>query len=93
MFKVRFTATVNNPDTEETFNGWVDPKWSMTQLRSESTDVTTFEFDTRKEAEEFIEQTIGSADNYDGEDWYAADSHMDYQSGEDWSYAAHIEEL
>lgn len=92
MFKVQFTASVFNQDTEEEFHGWVDPKWSMTQLRTASTDVETFEFDTRAEAEEFIERTIGAADNFDGEDWYAADAHMDLQSGESWSYHARIEE-
>ncbi len=90
MFTVLFTADVLNPDTEETFNGYVNPEYSMTQLFTEPTDVVSVTFDTRAEAEAYVEETIGAADSYDGEDWYAADSHM--ESGEDWSYHAAIRE-
>ena len=92
MFTVTFTATVVNPDSEEEFHGYVNPKWSMHQLYTEPTDVESFAFDSRKEAEEFVESTIGVADNYDGEDWYAADSTMNLETGEDWSYHARISE-
>lgn len=92
MFKVKFSATVYNPDTEENFNGWVDPSYSMWTLFNVEDTPKVYEFDTKAEAEEFVESTIGSADNYDGEDWYAADSKMNLESGEDWSYAAHITE-
>lgn len=92
MFKVKFTATVFNPDTEETFNGWVDPNWAIMELRSEPTDVATFSFDTFDEAIEFIDKTIGSTtDNGDGT-FYAEDARTNLESGEDWSYAAHITE-
>ncbi len=91
-FEVNFTASVQNPDTEEEFHGFISPEWSKTQLFSEATDVKTFEFETREDAEKFIEETIGEADNFDGEDWYAADSHFDLESGEDWSYHARITE-
>ena len=50
MIKVQFTATVFNPDTEETFNGWVDPQWNRFELRSEPTDVKVYEFETLAEA-------------------------------------------
>lgn len=94
MIKVQFTATVFNPDTEETFNGWVDPQWNRFELRSEPTDVRTFEFDTRAEAEEFVESTIGvtGKGGYNGDTWYAEDSVFESMTGENWSYAAHITE-
>lgn len=92
MIKVTFTATVYNPDTEETFNGWVDMKWNRFELRSEKEDVRTFEFDELHEALEFIESEIGAADSFDGHYYYAADSRMNLESGEDWSYCAVIEQ-
>lgn len=93
MFAVRFTATVNNPDTEETFNGWVDPEWSMFELRTDKEDVRATECATHELAVEFIEETIGSVQTDDRESYYAEDSRMNLESGEDWSYAAHIEEI
>lgn len=92
MIKVQFTATVFNPDTEETFNGWVDPQWNRFELRSEPTDVKVYEFETRAEAEEFVESTIGvaGASGYDGVTWTAEDSVFEPMTGEDWSYAAHF---
>lgn len=92
MIKVTFTATVFNPDTEETFNGWVDPKWNQFELRSEKEDVRTFEFDELHEALQFVESEIGAADSFDGHYYYAADSRMNLESGEDWSYCAVIEQ-
>lgn len=92
MIKVQFTATVFNPDTEETFNGWVDPQWSQFELRSEATDVATFEFETRLDAENFIESQIGVNDSYDMDTWVAADSVREPMTGEDWVYTAHITE-
>jgi hypothetical protein len=90
MVKVKFTADVFNPDTEETFNGWVDPNWNSFELRSEPEDVRTFEFDNIDDAAEFIEDAIGSV--VDNGDWtyYAEDSRMNLETGEDWSYAAHV---
>ena len=91
MIKVQYTATVFNPDTEETFNGWVNPSWSMFTLWTLAEDVPTFEFETIAEAIEAIEGTIGAyRDNGDGT-FYAEDSRFHMESGEDWSYAAHIE--
>lgn len=91
--QVRFTATVFNPDTEETFNGWVDPQWSMWELRSTADDVRAFTFDDDVEAREFVRSEIGDFDSFDGVSWYAADSKMNNDTGEDWSYAAHFTEL
>ena len=97
MFEVRFTADVVTPESAEhgdyDRSGWIDPKWSKTEIYDDYKDVTTFKFDTREDAESFIMETIGEADSYDGSSWYAADSHDDYVTGDNWSYAAHIEEL
>jgi hypothetical protein len=91
MVTVSFTATVYNPDTEEVFNGWVDINWNRFELRTEQTDVRVHQFDTLAEAEEFVESEIGPADSYENGHWYAADSVMNNESGEDWSYCAYFE--
>jgi hypothetical protein len=97
MFEVRFTADVTTPESAEfggyDRSGWIDPDYSKTTLFDSYKDVTTYRFDAREEAETFIESTIGEADSYDGSTWYAADGHDDYVTGENWSYAAHIEEF
>lgn len=91
MVKVQFTARVVNPDTEEEFNGWVDPKWNQYVLRSESTDVTAWEFETLSEAVAFIEAHIGMTEHESGSDtWYSADEDFHMESGESWHRAAHI---
>ena len=96
MFTVTFTADVVTPESAEhgdyDRSGWIDPKWSKTVIYDEYKDVTHFVFDDREAAEAFILETIGDADSYDGYTWYAADSDDDYVTGENWSYAAHIEE-
>lgn len=92
MVKVQFTATVFNPDTEESFNGWVDPSWNAFELRSDTEDVRTFEFDNMEDAMEFIEDAIGSMINTGHGTYYAENVRMNAESGEEWSYAAHINE-
>lgn len=94
MFKVRFTATVKNFDTEDEFNGWVSPEWSRYTLYSERDDVKVTEFDTLPEAVEFIESTIGLTEHDAGsENYYALDEDLNHESGEYWYYAGHIEEV
>lgn len=90
MYKVQFTATVVNPDTEETFNGWVDMEWNRWELRSESTDVRSHEFDTRDEAVEFIKSKLGDV-REERNTFYAEDTELHLESGETWGRAAHIE--
>jgi hypothetical protein len=95
MFTVQFTATVFNPDTEDNFNGWVDPAWNRYELRELADDVRTWTFDTLEEAEAFIEETIGSTrqDSEPKRYYYAEDSDFNRETGEDWSYCAVIEEF
>jgi hypothetical protein len=90
MVKVVFTATCYNPDTEEEFNGYLDPKWSKTTLFELESDVTVFEVETEAEALELIKSYIGEPDSFDGVDFYAADSHDNYETGENWTYHARI---
>ncbi len=96
-FEVAFTADVvdeesaANGDARE--RGWIDPRWSMTQVYENREDVTVETFDTREEAEAYIEETIGNYDSFDGETWYAQDPHEDYKTGDTWSYAGHITEV
>lgn len=90
MFKVNFTATVVNPDTEDNFNGWVDPSYSMFLLFEDAP--TPKEFDTLKESEEYIDSEIGSVEAPERGIYYAQDSKMNYESGESWSYAAVVHE-
>jgi hypothetical protein len=90
--RVVFTATVYNLDTEESFNGYVDPKWNRFELRSEESDVQSFEVENEAEALELIKSYIGEPDSFDGEYFYAADSQMNNETGEDWSYCAVIKQ-
>jgi hypothetical protein len=89
---VQYTASVLNPDTGDTFNGWVDPAWSRYELRSTEEDVRTFEYETLAEALADVESTVGPYDSWDGESYYAADEDMNPESGEIWMYAAHFAE-
>lgn len=92
-FGLQFTATVFNPDTEETFTGWVDMDWNRFELRSDASDVRMLKFEDRATAVRFIESEVGAIrDNGDGT-FYAEDSRMNLETGEDWSYAGHITEL
>ena len=90
MVKVQFTATVVNPDTEEEFNGWVNPQ-NRYELRTLAEDVPTFEFETLPEAVAFIEGEIGMTENEAGSDiWYSGDEDFHMESVESWHRAAHI---
>ena len=94
MFRVRFTATVKNFDTEEEFNGWVDPAWHRFSLYTERDDVRFSDFETLEEAEKHIEETIGSYEHDGGsENYYAEDVDQNMESGEYWYRAGHIEEV
>jgi hypothetical protein len=94
MFKVTYSATVFNPDTEDTFNGWVDMDWNRFELRTEEEDVRSKEFDTYEEAVQSIEDTIGSLQNDGGSSaYYGEDSVFNNESGEDWHYCGHVEEV
>jgi hypothetical protein len=94
MFKVTYSATVHNFDTEDTFDGWVDMDWSRFELRTEQEDVRSKEFDTLEEAVKSIEDTIGSLQHDDGSSaYYGEDSEMNNETGEDWSYCGHVEEV
>ncbi|QFG12785.1 hypothetical protein PBI_MIMI_312 [Arthrobacter phage Mimi] len=91
MIKVVFTGSAYNSDTEEEFHGFLDPKWSMWTLHELESDVRTWTFDTEAEALEFIESEIGSADSFDGEDFYAADAKLNNETGETFTYHARLE--
>lgn len=89
--KIFITATVYNPDTEEQFNGWIDPSWSMFQLHENKEDVAPLEFDPEfdNSIEALIEETIGAIDSTEDGKHYGADSPL--HDGEYWSYCAHVE--
>ncbi|UDL16715.1 hypothetical protein SEA_ATUIN_322 [Arthrobacter phage Atuin] len=91
MFKVRFSATVENRDTEDTFNGWVSPNWNRYALYTNREDVSVQEFETLAEAIEYIKTEIGEIDSTNGTTYYAADADLNYESGEHWMRAGHIE--
>lgn len=94
MFIVQFTATVKNFDTEEDFNGWVDPLWNRFELRELADDVRSWDFDTLEEAIAFIDSEIGSVETRHAErgNYYAEDAEMNPESGEYWYYCGHVEE-
>lgn len=95
-FQVVFTGDVTDEvhaamgATRE--NGWVCPEWSMTALFEEKEEVATYDFETREEAEAFIEDTIGSVDG-SGDSFYSNDCHQDMTTGDYWSYCGHVSEI
>jgi hypothetical protein len=96
MITVRFTATVVNPDTEETLSGWIDPAWHRYKLRERPEQVSAYKFPTRYDALKFAELNIGYFDETAREDnslgtFYSLDSETNMETGESWSYAAHLE--
>lgn len=96
MQKVYITATVFDPSSEDTFNGWVDLNWARFELRTEKEDVRPQEYDPESDGtiEKFIESLIGSTEpvSVRGGTYYAEDSVMNPETGELWSYAAHVED-
>lgn len=72
-------------------NGWVCPEWSMTALFADKEEVATYDFDTREEAEAFIEETIGATETSDGEAFYSLDTKTDDRDY--WSYCGHVSEI
>jgi hypothetical protein len=93
MFSVKFSATVYDSSSEESFNGWIDPNYSMWTLFEVEDTPKEFTFDTEVEALEFIDSTIGSVEPSERGTYYAQDARMNLETGEDWSYAAHVTEL
>lgn len=97
MFEVRFTASVENFDTEETFNGWVSPNWNRYSLYTEREDVSVETFETREEAVAYIESVIGELETDCGSEvmgnYYAADVDINHEAGEHWKRAGHVTEV
>ena len=98
MFKVTFTGSrvvIGNTTGDHDETGWIDPEWSMFALYSDAEDVRTKEFDTRAEALEFIDETIGATvvNMAGGDSFYAQDTSEDPRSGDTFFYAGHIEEV
>ncbi len=92
MRKVYITATVVNPDTEEEFHGWVDLNWSRFLIFENMEDVRFHELDDDEDAQQVVESLIGSYETSERGTWYAQDSVMNPETGETWSYAAHVED-
>lgn len=93
MFKVTFTA---DRFTEESLaegisseNGYVNLDWNRHEIMVDGDEWVT-EFETREEAEQFIEDSIGDTDR-SGDAYYACDSEHD-SNYDQWNFAGHIEE-
>ena len=72
--------------------GWVDLVYTRRTLFEDEDSVTrTHDFESVTEAVDFIESQIGSVRDNGDLTFYAEDSDTDDVTGEDWSYAAHIE--
>lgn len=93
MVTVKFTADVFDPSSEDTFNGWVDPDYSMWTLFESADTPKEYTFDTEAEALEFIDATIGSVTPGDRGSYYSEDARVNYETGESWTYGAHITQL
>lgn len=97
MFTVQFTAgrvdLDENPfDGGYSDSGWVNPM-NLRIILDVFEEADSEEFDTKKEALEYIESTIGSVDieNSNGQTYYALDGDDDMQ-GSIYYYAGHITE-
>lgn len=96
MFKVTFTAdrlteeSIDLGASEE--NGYVNLDWNRFEfVAEEDEDTPAGEFETREEAEKFIEESIGYTEA-SGDSYYAADGAYDNE-GNQWRYAGHIDEV
>lgn len=91
--EIFITATAVDPDTGETFTGWIDPTWSMYQLHVDKEDVAPLEFDPEFDdsIDALIEETIGAIDSVEGQTYYGADSAQETSTGFYWAYCAHVE--
>lgn len=94
MFKVTFTA---DRYTEESIaeglsveGGYINVDWNKYSIMADD-DEFSKEFDTREEAEQYIEDNIGSTEQ-SGDSYYAQDADTD-NNGETWMFAGHIEEV
>lgn len=91
MTKVIFTASSINPETEQEAHGYVDLDWNRFVLHEDAEDVRTKEVPSYMTIEDFLEEELGSIDNYNGRGtYYFADGKMNYETGETFTYAAHV---
>lgn len=93
MYKVQFTAQVNNADTGEYTAGWID-KARPIELREEHTDVPEYEFETYEDAVEAIRRFIGDFVEDERAEYImftAEDSEVNYETDEDFTYGAMLE--
>lgn len=95
-FEVRFTGERVTEESaakgEPAERGWVNPSWSRKRLYPNKSDSRAQGFDTREDAEAFIESVLGAYTSDFGENYYAEDADQDKETGDYWKYAAHIEE-
>lgn len=97
MYKIKFTGERVTEESAEQGDfaeaGWIDPQFSFKVVHEEAEDVPTFFAETFDEAAELIENYIGMTETDGGGSFYAVDSKLDYETGDTWSYAAHVEEI
>ena len=92
---VRFTGeriteeSAANGDVAE--RGWIDPVFSWHELFDAKNDARAYRFDSLDEVLDFIHDEIGDTEDIDGDTFYAVDSRQDFETGDYWNYAAHIE--
>lgn len=95
MFEVRFTADrITEESASEGLaaeNGFIVPNWSMRKIVADS-EVVPETFETRKDAVEHIERTIGAVYADGGDRFYSEDEDLDFATGDRWMYAGHITE-
>lgn len=94
MHRVTFTA---DRYTEESLSegiaeesGYVNVEWNKQSIMAED-DEFFKDFDTRDEAEAYIEENLGDTEQ-SGDSYYATDSETDSE-GDTWNFAGHIDEV
>jgi hypothetical protein len=95
MYGVWFTGMRMTDESAElgdwAESGWVNIKWSLREFLDEQPDPIVF--DTKDEAEEFVDSEIGVVSTDNGINYYAEDMDVDYITGDWFAYHAVIEEM
>lgn len=71
-------------------SGYINVDWNKHSIMEDG-DEFFKDFDTRAEAEAYIEENIGSVEP-SGDSFYAQDSDVDSE-GDTWNFAGHIDEV
>lgn len=95
MIKVTFTG---ERSTEESAaegmvaeSGWMDMDFSRTEILDSPAEAKVHECDSMEDALNLINDYIGDFEPSERGTYYGTDAHMDFTTGDVYTYAAHVE--